>query len=124
METRQIALFLYPCYIIWHLFVIPPPLKCLNVSNVFNVSNVSKIKYFEWYKVSFLLQQLSVLSRSFAKMNFLNLSNLIPGKAASVNFLQQRGMLHNPRYCSNDHAMTLELRDKGDRWRCHHRGCR
>ena len=33
-------------------------------------------------------------------------------------------MLHNPLYCSTNHVMTLELRDKGDRGRCYHRGCR
>ena len=58
-------------------------------------------------------------------MNFLQLSNTVDDKAAAIRFLQQRGVLHNPRNCANcGRAMTLELRDKGDRWRCHVRGCR
>ena len=57
-------------------------------------------------------------------MNFLTLSDLIPDKDASVMFLQQRGVLHNPRVCANGHAMTLQLRDNGDRWRCRLRQCR
>ena len=32
-------------------------------------------------------------------MNLLELSNIINSKAASVAFLQQRGVLHNPRNC-------------------------
>ena len=49
---------------------------------------------------------------------------LVPDNASIVQFLQQRGILHNPRICVNGHAMTLQLRDKGDRWRCHSRDCR
>ena len=58
-------------------------------------------------------------------MNFLQLSNIVNDKAAAIRFLQQRGVLHNPRNCANcGGAMMLELRDKGDRWSCHVRGCR
>jgi transposase-like protein len=45
-------------------------------------------------------------------------------KATSVNFLQQRGILHNVRRCNNNHVMTLSLTDRHDRWRCHMQGCR
>ena len=47
-------------------------------------------------------------------------------KAAAVRFLQQRGILHNPRICANCViGLTLNLRPtKGDRWRCSVRGCR
>ena len=58
------------------------------------------------------------------KMNFIQITQ-IAGKASSVLFLQQRGILHNPRLCNNCALpMTLDLRDKGDRWRCSRRGCR
>jgi transposase-like protein len=57
-------------------------------------------------------------------MNLIDLSNTVHDKAASVHFLQQRGILHNPRICENGHPMVLQLRDKGDRWRCHSRECR
>ena len=59
-------------------------------------------------------------------MNFLQLSGLVHDKQSSVQFLQQRGILHNPRICRNCNApMHLSLRDRGgDRWRCHIRGCR
>ena len=57
-------------------------------------------------------------------MNFLQLNDLIPDKASSVSFLQQRGILPNPRHCTAGHQMTLDLREKGDRWRCRSRGCR
>ena len=49
-------------------------------------------------------------------MNLLELSNIVHDKASSVQFLQQRGILHNPRICENDHPMVLQLRGKGDRW--------
>ena len=59
------------------------------------------------------------------KRNILELSNIvnIVNKAPSVQFLQQRGILYNPRICRNGHSMALQLRDKGDRWRCHSRQC-
>ena len=59
-------------------------------------------------------------------MNFLQLSHTVNDKAAAVRFLQQRGILHNPRICANCiRPMTLNLRPtKGDRWRCSVRGCR
>ena len=58
-------------------------------------------------------------------MNLLELSNIVNSKAASVAFLQQRGVLHNPRNCGTcGNPVTLDLRDKGDRWRCALRGCR
>ena len=41
-----------------------------------------------------------------------------------MQFLQQRGILHNPRISGNGHPMVLQLRDKGGRWRCHSRQCR
>jgi transposase-like protein len=57
-------------------------------------------------------------------MNFLQLSALIPDKITSLLFLQQRGVLHNPRVCSNGHPMTLQLTNSHDRWRCKRRQCR
>ena len=57
-------------------------------------------------------------------MNLLALSELCHDKTSSVNFLQQRGILHNVRRYGNNHVMTLSLTDKHDRWRCHMQGCR
>ena len=57
------------------------------------------------------------------RMNFLQLSNLVPDKASSVQFLQQQG-LHQVRRCQTGHNMVLQLRNNGDRWRCRIRGCR
>ena len=57
-------------------------------------------------------------------MNLLTLSNIVHDKASIIQFFQQRGILHDPKNCVNGHAMTLQLRDKGDRWRCHSRECR
>ena len=57
-------------------------------------------------------------------MNLLTLSAVVNDKASGVQFLQQRGIIHNPRICANGHPMTIQLRDKGDRWRCHSRDCR
>lgn len=58
-------------------------------------------------------------------MNFVQVTNLVHDKQSSVLFLQQRGILHNPRMCNNCNVpMNLYLRDKGDRWRCNLRGCR
>ena len=59
-----------------------------------------------------------------SKMNFLTQSSQIPDKQASVLFLQQRGVLHNPKICANGHQMTLQLSDNGDHWRCRSRQCR
>ncbi|CAM1299959.1 Uncharacterised protein r2_g985 [Pycnogonum litorale] len=57
-------------------------------------------------------------------MNLLTLSGIVHDKASSVQFLQQRGIMHNPRICGNGHPMILQLRDHGDRWRCRQRACR
>lgn len=56
-------------------------------------------------------------------MNFLELSSLCHDKETSVNFLQQRGILHSSRVCANNHVMTLSLTDRRDRWRCYQRSC-
>lgn len=57
-------------------------------------------------------------------MNLLQLSNIVGNKEQSVHFLQVRGLLHNPRVCSNGHPMKLQLSQKHDRWRCKRRDCR
>ena len=46
-------------------------------------------------------------------MSLLELSNIVHDKAPSVQFLQQRGILHNPRIYGNGHPMVLQLRDRG-----------
>ena len=58
-------------------------------------------------------------------MSSLQLSQTVSDKAAAVGFLQQRGILHNPRNCANCvRKMMLNLRPtKGCRWRCSVRGC-
>jgi transposase-like protein len=56
-------------------------------------------------------------------MNLLQISAIAHDKASSVQFLQQRGVLHNPRMCSNNHVMILSLTDTHDRWRCRRREC-
>lgn len=57
-------------------------------------------------------------------MNFLALYAEVHNKASSVQFLQQRGIIHNLRRCANNHPMILSLNDHHDRWRCKIRGCR
>jgi hypothetical protein len=57
-------------------------------------------------------------------MNLLQLSAIAQDKASSIQFLQQRGVLNNPRMCSNNHVMIMTLSDKHDRWRCSRRQCR
>src|SRR5215831_1231223 len=57
-------------------------------------------------------------------MNLLNLSTEVHDKASSVQFLQQRGIIHNVRRCSNNHVMTLSLQQRRDRWRCARLDCR
>lgn len=56
-------------------------------------------------------------------MNFLTLTQLCHDKASSIDFLQQRGILHNVRTCTNNHVMHLST-GRRDRWRCRIRGCR
>ena len=57
-------------------------------------------------------------------MNFVQLSNLVHDKTSAAMFLRQRGVLHNPRICVNCNLpMNMELRDKGDRWRCNIQRC-
>ena len=58
-------------------------------------------------------------------MNFIELTNLVHDKPSAIQFLQDRGIMHNPRICQGClDPMTLNLRDKGDRWRYNNRGCR
>lgn len=57
-------------------------------------------------------------------MNLLQISALAHDKRSSVNFLQQHGIVHTGRRCSNNHAMVLSLSDRQDRWRCHQLNCR
>lgn len=57
-------------------------------------------------------------------MNLLELSAVVHDTPSSIRFLQQRGILHNPRVCSKNHAMVLSLTDVHERWRCSRRGCR
>ena len=60
-------------------------------------------------------------------MNFIELSDHVATKEDAIQFLQQHGILHNPRICANCvRPMTMNLRTspKGDRWRCSVRGCR
>lgn len=56
-------------------------------------------------------------------MNFLAISALAHDKRSSVQFLQQRGILHTARLCANNHTMTLSLTDRQDRWRCRQGNC-
>jgi transposase-like protein len=59
-------------------------------------------------------------------MNFIEINNIASDKQRSILFLQQRGILHNPRLCLNcGQAMYIQLRDnKGDRWRCTRNQCK
>ena len=58
-------------------------------------------------------------------MNFIQINDIAGDKQRSIQFLQQRGLLHNPRLCQNcGQVMYLELRDKGDRWRCTRNRCK
>jgi transposase-like protein len=58
------------------------------------------------------------------EMNLLQLSALVHDKASSVQFLCNRGILHNPRVCAAGHPMNLSLNDRQDRWRCTRGGCK
>jgi len=59
-------------------------------------------------------------------LNLIRLSALCHDKPSSVQFLQQRGILHTDRQCDGGHPMILRLRDdgKGDAWRCNVRNYR
>ena len=46
-------------------------------------------------------------------MNIFTQSNLLQDDQASVAFLQQRGIIHNPRQCANGHAMAIQYRNTG-----------
>ena len=74
-----------------------------------------------------VLRQLGVRQCLFVqviKMGIFTLSNVLQDDQASVAFLQQRGIIHNPRQCTNGLAMAIQYRNTGsDRWRCHIRGC-
>jgi len=56
-------------------------------------------------------------------MNFLQLSAAAHDKRSSLQFLQQRGIVHNARRCQNNHNMTLSLTERQDRWRCQQGPC-
>ena len=49
-------------------------------------------------------------------MNFITLSSKISAKKAAIEFLQEKGILHNSRRCIHGHEMTLYAAN--DRWRC------
>ena len=57
-------------------------------------------------------------------MNLLKLSDVTHDKISSVEFLQQHGILHINRLCTNNHVMTLSVTDRHDRWRCHQGTCK
>lgn len=56
-------------------------------------------------------------------MNLLSLAALCHDEKSTVEFLQNRGILHSTRHCNNNHAMNLSFSSK-IRWRCRIRGCR
>lgn len=55
-------------------------------------------------------------------MNLIELSNNIRNEDDAVRFLQQKGLLHNPRHCRNGHDMILQLGNR-QRWSCGKRAC-
>ena len=58
-------------------------------------------------------------------MDMFILANLLQDDEACVAFLQQRGIIHNQRQCTNGHAMAIQYRNTGsDHWRCRICGCR
>lgn len=57
-------------------------------------------------------------------MNFLRLAGELREKEDAIGFLQDHGLLHRERYCSNGHQMVLKISEREDRWRCNIRGCR
>lgn len=56
-------------------------------------------------------------------MNLLELTALISNKNEAIRFLQEKGILHNPRLCLNRHQMKLYTRGQ-DRWLCSKKDCR
>lgn len=43
------------------------------------------------------------------KINLLTLPGFAHDKACTVEFLQQKGILHDPGICANDYAMMLQI---------------
>jgi len=46
-----------------------------------------------------------------------------PQKDDSVRFLQEVGILHNPRFCDDKHEMKLKMDENGETWKCCRSGC-
>ena len=88
---------------IWYLSVIPPPTCFKMQCNVFiHYSKCNAMFLF----ILFIYLIIDVNTESFVKMNLLTLSALVPDKASSVQFLQQRGILHNPRICPLEMSLS------------------
>jgi len=49
---------------------------------------------------------------------------MVDDKCSSIRFLQEHGILHNPRMCTKNHSMVLSVTARHDRWRCSRSGCR
>ena len=56
-------------------------------------------------------------------MKYSELVNVIRTEDDAVFFLQEKGLLHNPRSCGNGHDMVLQLGNRL-RWCCRKRACR
>ena len=56
--------------------------------------------------------------------SIFDLHDLLYNKEKAIEFFQERGVLAREMFCDLGHPMSLNLRDKGDRWRCHFRTCR
>lgn len=62
---------------------------------------------------------------SFFPSRMWNLRELIKkvhDETSAISFFQEKGILHNERFCPQGHSMKLDLNKK--RWRCHGRSCR
>lgn len=56
-------------------------------------------------------------------MNFIRLLTEIKDEISAITFLQNRGILHRQKICSNGHDMKLSIGSQ-PRWRCRKRQCR
>jgi len=58
--------------------------------------------------------------------NSLNQTTNNPSKEESIQFLQEVGIIHQPRFCEEGHEkyeMNLKLDENEDKWKCRKTGC-
>ena len=56
--------------------------------------------------------------------NIFQIHDITKTKEDAISYLQEKGLLHLHRYCSNGHKMNLHISAREDRWRCMKSTCR